>query len=798
MNKFTKTANKYIGKAINRFTSVTAQKTGEKGENFTVSEEIKALCRAAGAEGAVLLKNENGALPLKSGETLSLFGRVQSDFFFVGYGSGGDVNAPYRVGPVAALKNAGVKLNETLLAIYDEKRAKDPVNDGYWGHWPMSYDEIALSEKVITDAAAVSDKAVVFIGRSSGEDRELKLEKGSYYLADEEKRLIGNVSRAFGSVILVLNCGSIMDMEEICAYGDKISAILYIWQSGMESGNALADVLTGKVSPGGKLADTIAATYADYPGSAHFGDKKENLYVEDIFVGYRYFETFAKDKVLYPFGFGLSYTTFEVADIACSVPDMIEVTAEIRNTGEYTGKEVLQVYYEAPGETGSPARVLAGFAKTGDIAPGSGEKVSVRFAPSSMAYYDENESAYVLAAGKYNIRAGTDVRSAVKIGEYEVSEKTVTEKLSQCGAPVKSFEIMKNACGKPVFEKVNTSRKNLREHILNNLPSDSEYTGDKGYKLIDVKEGRVTIDDFAAQLDNDELEALSRGDFKMNSPLGASGNAGAFAGVLKSLRDKGVPPVITTDGPSGIRLHATSSLLPIGVCLACTFNDKLIEQIYTEIGKEMAERGSDVLLAPGMNIHRNPLCGRNFEYFSEDPLLTGRCGAAVVRGVQKHGLSACPKHFACNSQETARTHEDSVLSERALREIYLKGFEICVKEAKPNTLMTSYNKINGVWGHYNYELVTDILRGEWGFEGTVITDWWMRSSASPEFSSLRDQAYRVRAGVNVLMPGGARAGKYSKKPDGTLLETLGRKDGITRGELIGNAKTVLSLAMKKL
>ena len=279
----------------------------------------------------------------------------------------------------------------------------------------------------------------------------------------------------------------------------------------------------------------------------------------------------------------------------------------------------------------------------------------------------------------------------------------------------------------------------------------------------------------------------------MNSPLGAKGNAGTLGGVLESLRDKGIPAITTTDGPSGIRLHASCSLLPIGAILASTFNEELVEELYTHVGKEMAAKGSDVLLAPGMNIHRSPLCGRNFEYFSEDPLVSGKIAAAVVRGVQANGLSACPKHFACNNQETNRCHNDSRVSERALREIYLKGFEICVKEATPKCIMTSYNKINGVWGHYNYELCTTVLRKEWGYKGMVMTDWWMRKSKSPEFPNIRDNAYRVRAQVDVLMPGGARTGK--RKPDGTLLKTYGKPDGITIGELQRTAKNVIRLAM---
>lgn len=276
-------------------------------------------------------------------------------------------------------------------------------------------------------------------------------------------------------------------------------------------------------------------------------------------------------------------------------------------------------------------------------------------------------------------------------------------------------------------------------------------------------------------------------------PLGVPGNAGAFGGVLASLRAKGVPPVTTTDGPSGIRLYSCCSLLPIGTLLACTFDTALVEEIYALLGQEMRERGSDVLLGPGMNIHRNPLCGRNFEYFSEDPYLTGKIAAACVRGVQSAGVSACPKHFACNNQEFRRNRNDSRVSERALREIYLKGFEICIKEASPKTIMTSYNKINSVYAHYNYDLCTTILRGEWGYRGLVMTDWWMRPQHSPEFPQMRDNAYRVRAQVDVLMPGGSRTGK--RKSDGTLLKTYGKPEGITLGEMQRSAKNVLRFAM---
>lgn len=245
-----------------------------------------------------------------------------------------------------------------------------------------------------------------------------------------------------------------------------------------------------------------------------------------------------------------------------------------------------------------------------------------------------------------------------------------------------------------------------------------------------------------------------------------------------------------------MRLKKYCALLPNGTALACTFDDELIQQLFTHTGREMIKQGVDVVLSPGMNIHRNPLCGRNFEYFSEDPLLTGKVAAAIVRGVQSQGVSCCPKHFACNNQETKRNTNDSRVSQRALREIYLRCFEIVVKEAKPNVIMTSYNKINGVWSHYNYDLVTTVLRKEWGFDGVVITDWWMQKSASPEFPKIKDNAYRVRAQVDVLMPGNMGHLYKSYHSDGTLLKTIDKLDGMTRAEIQRTAKNVLSLILK--
>ncbi|MBQ2847534.1 MAG: glycoside hydrolase family 3 protein [Clostridia bacterium] len=799
MSFIKKKVMKAVGKVVNFVTTTTSQGTsdGALGKSFVPDDKIIELCRKTGVEGIVMLKNKDNVLPLKSENVVSVFGRVQNDYFYVGYGSGGDVKAPYKISLMQGIKNNGkIKYNELLATTYEKWGELNPVDDGFWGNWPMCYDEMPVDLSMARTAASMSDTAIVVIGRSAGEDRENKLEEGSYYLTKTEKEMLDSVTAAFERVIVLFNCGSIMDIGELADYGDKISAILYVWQSGMESGNAIADVLSGDAYPSGKLADTIACSYYDYPGSRDFGDRKFNCYTEDIYVGYRGFETFAKDRVLYPFGFGLGYTEFSVENAEYTCKDgVITVSAEVKNIGKCAGKEVLQAYFEAPcGRLGKPARVLCAFAKTAELKSGESEKVVLSFNVSDMASYDdEAEYAYILEKGSYNIYLGTDVRSAALCGTYEQEKNEIVKRLSQVSAPSYEFKRMKYIGGEVVYENVPTANYNLRQIITDNLPEAVPQTGDKGYKLSDVKEGRVGMAEFIAQLSDDELEAISRGDYVMNSLLGAAGNAGTFGGVLKSLRDKGVPAVTTTDGPSGIRINEGASLLPVATSLASTWNPELIEELYEQVGCEMKRVGSDILLAPGMNIHRNPLCGRNFEYFSEDPYLTGVMASAFVKGIQKTGVSACPKHFACNNQETNRTYNDSILSERALREIYLKGFEICVKTSKPQNIMTSYNKINGVWGHYNYELCERILRGEWGYEGNVMTDWWMRSSKSPEFPNIRDQAYRVRAGVNVLMPGGDRTGR--RKPDGTLLKTLGKPDGITLGELQRNASQVLNFVM---
>lgn len=795
--------NKIIRKAIGIFEGGLSQEQAQWAqEAYDVPESAKADLRQLAAEGIVMLKND-GTLPL-SGKKVAVFGRCQYDYFYCGYGSGGDVNIPYKVSLSEALHNQNeIIINKDIDNYYREMSEKNPPDEGYWGHWPFHFPEFVPDEKLVKAAAKESDAAVVIIGRAAGEDRENKLEKGSYYLTDDEISLLDTVTSSFVKTIVVLDCGNIIDMKRIDSYGSKISAILYAFQGGMESGNALCDVLSGKVNPCAKLTDTITYDYSDYPSAESFGGKAYNNYTEDIFVGYRYFETFAPEKVLYPFGFGLSYTSFEteIESFRCDTT-MVWLSVKVTNTGKTSGKEIVQVYCDLPaGKTATAKRVLCDFAKTEILNPGESYVLDFNFSLYRVSSYDDKgdtgfKNAYVLLEGDYRFFASDNVRGGIEAGVHSLKENVCLRRLEPVCEVKKSFDrITRTADGNLSKEKVPVNKINLKGRVLENLPEALPHSVDKGYKLSDVKSGKITMDEFISQLNLEELEAITRGDYTMHSPLGTSGNAGVFGGVLPSLREKGVPPLSTTDGPAGIRVTKKRSLLPTGACMAASWNSELIEKVYSFVAEEMKECGSDILLAPGMNIHRNPLCGRNFEYFSEDPVVSGKCAAAVVRGVQSKGASACPKHFACNNQEVNRNKNDSRVSEKALREIYLKPFEIVVKEASPKNIMTSYNKVNSVYSYNNYDMVTTVLRGEWGYTGNVMTDWWTKHVKSPEFRGLRDNAYRVRAQVDVLMPGVNGRFGSTKHPDRTLFENLDKPNGITLGEAQRSAKNVLNLCL---
>ena len=768
-----------------------------EGSGRLAVPEITAQARAMAADGIVLLKNEDKTLPITGQTRVAVFGRSAVNYFTVGYGSGGDVVSPYRRNLMEGLLEHGVKVDGILASQYETwcSRPRNVPDEGYWAHWPMSNPEMPLKAEDVAAAALRCDMALVVIGRAAGESRENVLKPGSYYLTDREKAMLDMVATYFHRVCLVMDCGNVIDMSWTRDYENKLTAIVYAWQGGMESGTALADVLTGAVNPSGKLTDTIAVKYEDYPSSQSFGAMAFNAYTEDIYVGYRYFETFAPDRVLYPFGFGLSYTRFRLSSQAAVSGNQVTVNTTVENMGDEAGREVVQVYVDLPcGTLGNPKRVLAGFKKTGLLRPGQQQVVDVSFDLASLASFDDtgctgHKDAFVLEAGNYCVQAGTSIRDVKAVVCIVKQGLEVVRQLHECNAvrPEHGFCRMVNKGGALDMEMVPTANRNLKQDILAHLPQELT-PGQTEFTFEDVKARRCTPEEFVAQLSDQELDDITHGFGLMNDPSGPAGNAGSLGGVTEALKKRGIPTVITTDGPSGIRIRRTCSLLPCGTCLASTFDPEGVEALYRLLGREMVLQGTQVLLGPGMNIHRNPLCGRNFEYYSEDPLLTGKIAAAMVRGIQSQGVSACPKHFACNNQETNRNKCDSRLSQRAQREIYLKGFEIAVKESDPWCLMTSYNLVNGVWSHYHYELVTDILHDEWGYRGLTITDWWMQPGAAPEFPAITNDACRIRAQVDVLMPGEIQ--------ERTLVASLADPNGVTRAEAQRCAVNVIKFILK--
>ena len=749
-----------------------SQQSNTASDNNSSTARTTYLCRETATEGCVLLSND-ATLPLNTNNEVAVFGRCARDWFYMGRGSGGDVNPPYNVNLMDGLDDAEACYNRVLSEMYRAwcESSSHEADPGWWGHWPAHHEEMPITPELARATAHTAHTAIVVIGRCAGEDLDLPLAPGGYYLAKDELELLNAVTEAFDRTVVVLNVGNAIDLSWIESYGTKIGAVLLSWQGGMESGHAVADVLYGNVNPSGRLACTFARSYEAYPSSKSFGSKTAVDYNEGIYVGYRYFATNAPKDVLFGFGHGLSYTTFR-SEITLVEQQENRIVVRVRttNTGKRVGKTAVLLWCDLPsGTLDKPTRVLAAFDKTDELARGATQTIDLSCDLATIASFDNNAHAFVLEPGDYwfsldnTQHAKTDEVTpdhGIHIGDRRL--------VQQC-------------------EPLCSSSDELRTRILSRLPQELDASNDETRATFgDVASGKTTLDTFVAQLSNNELEALCRGDGNLNSALGTPGNAGAFGGVTPELRELGVPVAICADGPSGARLQQRCSLLPCATALASTWNTPLVQQLYAAVGNEVRRSGVNVLLAPALNIQRDPRCGRNFEYFSEDPLVSGHMAIAAVRGLQSEGVSACPKHFACNNQETHRNTSDSLVSEQALREIYLRGFELCVRNASPDLIMTSYNKVNGVWAHYNYDLATTVLREEWEFEGVVITDWWMRPARSPEFPKLRNNAYRLRAGVDVLMPGSMSH----------VLKVYAKATGITRAELQRSARRVLAYLLK--
>lgn len=740
------------------------------------------------SEGIVMLKNDNDALPLNPDDEIALFGRIQLHYYKSGTGSGGMVNVSKITGIPDGLLENGVSVNEELLDVYRKWDSENPfdLGDG-WGKEPWSQTEMPLDEALVAHVSESSHTAIVIIGRTAGEEQDNSLHEGSYLLTAAEKDMLAKVRRHFSKMIVLLNVGNIIDMNELLSFDPD--SVLYVWQGGMTGGIGTADVLTGKISPCGKLTDTIAANVNDYPSAPYFGDPYRNFYSEDIYVGYRYFETFARDKVLYPFGFGLSYTTFDIAITgAKQLSDKWDFTVKVTNTGNYSGKEVVQIYCKAPqGRLGKPSRVLCGYEKTDTLAPGKSQVMTISVYNAQIASYDDSgvtghAHCFVLEEGTYRFYAGSDVRSAKEFYHCPQNSTEVISRHEQALAPVESFDRIhpEISGGRYVIrmENVPLSHVDEAKRRQDNLPKEIPFTGDKGIRLADVKNGTHTMDEFIAQLTDYDLSCMIRGE-GMNSPKVTAGTAAAFGGVSDELTALGIPCGCCDDGPSGMRLDCGTKAfsLPNGTMIACTFNRTLIRELFSLTGLEMIANKVDCLLGPGMNIHRHPLNGRNFEYFSEDPFLTGTIASAQLKGLHSAGVTGTIKHFCGNNQETDRHDTNAVISERALREIYLKGFEIAVKEGNADSIMTTYGPVNGVWTAANYDLTTQILRNDWGFTGFAMTDWWAKINRRGQAVDKSDLAAMAMAQNDVYMVCSCGA-----QNDDNILASL--KDGsLQRSEL---------------
>ncbi|WP_373214629.1 glycoside hydrolase family 3 C-terminal domain-containing protein [Ruminococcus sp. 5_1_39BFAA] len=765
---------------MNKWTRVLYQPNRPLKEDgyVTASKEHIALSKEAAGEGMVLLKNNDHLLPLKKGAKIALFGKGSFDYVKGGGGSG-DVTVSYVHNLYDGLKMQGehVDIYEPTADFYRENVSLQYKN----GAVPGMTEEPELPQEIIEGAHAFTDTAIVVISRFSGEgwdrssieyngeynpwENEVSMPRvagkifpdGDFYLTAEEKKMIARVEEKFEKIAVVLNIGGMVDTCWI-KNDDRISSVLVAWQGGMEGGLAAAEILCGKVNPSGKLADTFAAKVEDYPSAENFHESVHYVdYTDDIYVGYRYFETIpgAADKVVYPFGYGLSYTDFDVnIKKVWEENGQIKARVEVTNTGDVPGKEVIQLYYSAPqGILKKPARELAAFAKTRLLEAGESQMLTLSFAKTDMASYDDlgkiTKSAYILEKGVYEFYIGTSIRDVEKADfALNVEKDTVTRQLSAKLVPSSlkkrmlsdgSFEELPqcegndpNAC---VLEKMIPG---TEEALEPEVPMRGRKLCMNSYKegvkpFIQVAEGKITLDEFMSQLSDEELLHL----------LGGQPNTGvANTYGFGNLPDYGVPNAMTADGPAGLRIApecgVCTTAWPCATLLACTWNTELVELVGQAGAEEVKENNIAVWLTPAVNIHRNPLCGRNFEYYSEDPLISGKMGAAMVRGIQSQHIGATVKHFAANNKETNRKHSDSRVSERALREIYLKAFEIIVKEADPWAIMSSYNVINGHRASENRELLEDVLRGEWNFRGMVTSDWWTRGEHYKEIKAGND------------------------------------------------------------
>ena len=790
----------------------------------------KTAAKNIAAQGMVLMENKNNSLPIsaKKGTKVALFGQGVYNTIKGGTGSGA-VNQRDNVTVQQGFENAGYDIvnADFVNQMHELWTANGGGTSQGWGFkWVNEpvYEQTEGAADQIKAAADQTDTAIYVIARNSGEGSDRSSGKGDYLLSDDERANLELLGKTFDNVVVVLNVGGIIDTKFFSEI-NGLDSMLLMSQAGMTGGDALVEVLNGTVNPSGKLTDTWPVNFDDNPSSAGFANEDKNnaqeLYNDDIFVGYRYYDTFGKD-VSYEFGYGGSYTTFAMQTQSVTADkDKVTVKVKVKNTGSVSGKEVAEVYFSAPeGNLDKPYQELAGYAKTDELAPGESQVLTITYDTTEMGSYDTDKAAYVMEDGDYIIRVGNSSRNTHVAGKISVAEDTITEQYSNLMVPVKDNPNVADDEKYPTLEPMTTegatpitydgeadeiaaastiavdftgykapeiikenedvdvyvSNTTQTEYLIaenkdgatgeisrvekgNANSSDYTVTYNEHVKkfdgdfskatLMDVKLKKLSIEQFVSALSLEELAELVNGH---------SGDATVrgVAGSTWRNDTKGITPVNLSDGPAGLRItqkykdgdqtyYQYATAWPIGTLLAQTWDTDQIYAYGEGVGEEMEEFGIGCWLAPGMNIHRNALCGRNFEYYSEDPVVVGITGTAATLGVQSNkGVGVTIKHYALNSQETNRNSENNTVSERAIREIYLKGFEAVVKQAQPMAIMTSYNQNNGRPAADDYDLCTAFARDEWGFQGMIMTDWGGGQSVP---------MYEMHAGNDLVCPG---------------------------------------------
>ncbi len=799
--------------------------------------ERQILARNIATEAMVLLKNENGVLPLENGKKVALLGRTQNATIIGGGGSGASrCDNPLQIRD--ELINAGINLEKGFDAFYqdaDKKEKEEAKKQGMdmagmdfeglvasgiiyelFGKYQGITPEPVPGDELFSEGAKETDTAIVVIGRQTGGEECDRRIKDDYLLSDLEKELVKKACDSFENVIVVLNVNGMIDLKWV-KENDRIKGCIFMGTAGEKGAGALADLICGKAYFSGKLAQTSALKYEDYPTAEHFSCNKDDnkniksyedynlsatengsidkalspvtAYIEDVYVGYRYFDSFEKD-VCYPFGFGLGYASFKTEVInLVSVGGRALVSLKVKNTSEkFSGKETLQLYVHKPESTQKRIyKELVDFEKTSELKPGAETNLALSFDLAELSVFNdmgEKGGEYAITKGEYILLLGNSSDSVSPCGKIEVAKDITVSKVTA--------DIGIKACNKDKLELLDAGNIKETEEVKSaniptiNISSDDLITeeitkhdysfeniekSDEIITLEDVKCGRNSIEEFVYQMTPEELAVLCNGygpglpfggigqkapvtiQYPDGTDIGSNSHPSANPGYINpAIKKYGIYSCFYKDGPASVEKTAW----PTGMMLACTFSKELAYEFGNACGREAEEQKVAAWLAPGLNIIRNPIEGRAFEYFSEDPYLCGTMGVNICKGAMENNkVTTCPKHFALNEQETYRRGSfkknidavDSIVSSRAAREIYLKPFEMVVKNTDIVSFMSSFNKINGTFAAGNKVLCTDILRDEWGYDGAIVTDWG-------DMDFVVDGADAVAAGNDVVMPGG--------------------------------------------